>query len=1564
MPEPNRFQPAAQWMRGHKTRFPCLSSWLARGTGFAAGLGTAGRGPGAVLHTAQADVIGAGASGSRIARIFGAMPSERIQRRIDTLLDEADAAVTSADWLVVAEKARAALSLDSENADGRTFLSAAQQHLGTTDAPAGSPPESKPVPVLPSSFVAGRYAVRRFLGEGGRKRVYLAHDSRLDREVAFCVIRAEGLDLVGHQRVLREAQSVARLGQHPNLVTVHDIGEDAGNPYIVQEFMAGGDVSGLIEQAEEHRLPIERTLAIAKDVCKGLSFIHAGGMVHRDLKPANVFLSSDGTAKIGDFGLAVALDRSRITQYGLMLGTVSYMPPEQALGGESTPKADLYSLGAMLYELVTGRPPFLGDDPTAVISQHINTPPVAPSWVTEHCPPSLEEVILGLLEKDPGQRPANAAEVLAALEKVDPSQKSASHSDSNVLDRLARGVFVGREKELERLRNAFDEAFAGHGGLVMLVGEPGIGKTRTTQELETYARMRGATVLWGRTHESSGVPPYWPWVQVGNQWVASGEIVADLRLPPDAVGQLSRIFPVLRQESNFVEPQPESDPAVAQFRLFDAYAEFLRAVTASAPLVIALDDLHWADQPTLQLLEHVGRELARSRILIVGNYRDTDITRQSALGETLAALNREAGFERIVLRGLSREEVDSYIRAKANTEPKREVLDRIYEETEGNAFFLSEVVNLMAQEGTLNKDSVSDIAIPDGVREAIGRRLNRLSKETNDLLQLATILGREFSYDALAAMGERSEDQLLQLLEEALDARVIEELERPGRYRFTHAQIQETLLAELSTTRRVRLHGQVGEALERRWGARAEERATELARHFVEAATLSQGFASKASRYAALAAEHAEQQSAWYEAARWYEAAIATDDDPDAAILTALAYCYASAFVYVDPRALQTLIQALDKYRARGDARAFARAVASMPFAVGQLGAQYYAIFQEAIALAGDSGADINVTLRRKLLLFLRMGGGWNQEEWAQIEAELVELLSTHEEVPERSALTLVLAGYAAERAGQFSESARALFEASQAYVELGRGNAAVDYLWIASNNASLGGDLVQTRRYLRALRVLSEERHDANGLTFFALFTASVALLNWDVEEFQTIVTEGGLVKPGNWYQELRGQPDAARADAKSAILNPGGPGVGIHEHGGRAGVFWRAGDVENAAVHFNAWSAIWREGGGGTYQRAQAFAMVSDCLRGGMGDDELAEKVYREVRPWKNCTAPWGGIGLDAPRGWLALRLGHIEEARESFEEGLAWAEREGCPIECGRNLQGLADLAELRGDTAEAVSLLNRAAAYYQPRGVKLFLDEVVKAKVRLQGLTSEDMGSSIVILNRAMQAEQPDLRPAASPEGIVTLLFSDIENSTPHNEQMGDTIWMELLRAHNLLIEREVAAAGGSVVKTMGDGFMVAFSSARAALGCAISAQRALGASKQLQGIRVRMGLHTGEMIREGDDFFGRHVTLAARIASSALGGQIVVSDVVHELVSGGDFVFSDQGEVAMKGFVEPVRVWQLEWDGPVGAKRDVKELRIDIDRERQARRVAEVVESEYFRTLRSQTNDLRRTVDKS
>lgn len=408
-----------------------------------------------------------------------------------------------------------------------------------------------------------------------------------------------------------------------------------------------------------------------------------------------------------------------------------------------------------------------------------------------------------------------------------------------------------------------------------------------------------------------------------------------------------------------MEPETLADPDAAQYRLFDAYAQFIAGISRIVPLVLVLDDLHWADKPSLLLLQHLARELAGMRVLVVGTFRDTDLVRTHPLSDVLATLNRESGFERLALRGLSAEECAGYIRATANVEPSPALLAKIVEETEGNPFFLAEVVNLMAEEGTLDKTSLSDITIPDGVREALGRRLDRLSDEANALLQIAAVVGREFPYETLALASGQSDEVLLEAVEEAIEARVIEEQDRAGYYRFTHHLMQETLLGELSTTRRIRVHGQIGDALERRWGNRADERASRLAQHFVEAATLTSEHGAKAVHYSQVAARQAETQSAWAEAAHHYENCLtlvseapSEYDEDEASLLFAHGH---ASILHADVRAgWRSLMRARDLARAAGDLDTLVEATltASEVLAPGET---LVAMVDEVLALIGEA---------------------------------------------------------------------------------------------------------------------------------------------------------------------------------------------------------------------------------------------------------------------------------------------------------------------------------------------------------------------------------------------------------------------------------------------------------------------------------------------------------------------------------------------------------------------------------------------------------------------------------
>jgi serine/threonine protein kinase len=311
------------------------------------------------------------------------MASERIRRQVEHLLDKAEDAISRFDWELVDRYAQAALALDPHNADGVALLDATNRALGNTAATSEFELQNATDPLsmvepssqyedtagndIPISFANDRYQIVKMLGEGGRKKVYLAHDTVLDRDIALAVIKTEGLDETSRARITREAQVMGRLGDHPSILPIHDLGVEEEQPYLILLLMSGGDLEGIIAKATDHRFPLSQALEIAKAVSRGLELAHSRGVVHRDLKPGNIWLTPEGSAKIGDFGLALACDESRITQEGMMVGSVAYMPPEQALGGEITLKADLYSLGAVLYEMVTGRPPFLGDDSVAII---------------------------------------------------------------------------------------------------------------------------------------------------------------------------------------------------------------------------------------------------------------------------------------------------------------------------------------------------------------------------------------------------------------------------------------------------------------------------------------------------------------------------------------------------------------------------------------------------------------------------------------------------------------------------------------------------------------------------------------------------------------------------------------------------------------------------------------------------------------------------------------------------------------------------------------------------------------------------------------------------------------------------------------------------------------------------------------------------------------------------------------------------------------------------------------------------------------------------------------------
>src|SRR5688572_15840870 len=734
------------------------------------------------------------------------------------------------------------------------------------------------------SFANGRYQVQSLLGEGGQKRVFLARDSQLDRDVVIGVLNRRQIESDSLSRLRREAKAMARLDEHPNVVSVYDIGEEEGNPFIVTQYVRGGSVADVLSACKPAPLQLPEAIRIAAQTCRALNHAHAHGILHRDVKPRNVWLMRDGAVKLGDFGLALSLDRTELTDEDLRAGTAAYIAPEQALGSAVSPQSDLYSLGVMLYEMVAGRRPFSGDTALAVISQHVNSRPVAPSWHNPAINDPLDRLILELLAKSPADRPTSAAVVADSLEAMlvgasgaGAEARAAPVRETTSLDRLASGVFVGRIQEITQLREGLKGALTGRGRLFLVSGEPGSGKTRLTEELTTYARMRGSCVLVGKCFDGKGAPAFWPWVQAIRRYTHDREANELYDVMGPGAADIAQLDSEIRQRLPALPTPLTLEPEQARFRLFDSITTFLRNAALSRPVLLILDDLQWADEPSLRLLQFLAHEIRDAHLLIVGTYRDVALGRGHPLARTLAEVGREDLGHQIRLEGLSREEVGRYIELTSGISPPEILVQRIWDKTEGNPFFVSETIRLLITEGLLeNPEQCADlqINIPPRVRDVVRRRLEQLTDHCNETLTLAAVYGREFSLEVIEALSDADHERVLDDLEEAADARIV--AEAPGgdlKYLFTHDLVREAVCEQVKTARRTRMHAHIASVLERLYqGGEIEHHLAELARHFLAAGRAADP--DKAINYSIRAGHRSRDQLAYEEAARHFRAAI------------------------------------------------------------------------------------------------------------------------------------------------------------------------------------------------------------------------------------------------------------------------------------------------------------------------------------------------------------------------------------------------------------------------------------------------------------------------------------------------------------------------------------------------------------------------------------------------------------------------------------------------------------------------------------------------------------------
>jgi class 3 adenylate cyclase len=587
------------------------------------------------------------------------------------------------------------------------------------------------------------------------------------------------------------------------------------------------------------------------------------------------------------------------------------------------------------------------------------------------------------------------------------------------LRRTGSFQFVAREAEVEVLARAWKEAAVGERRVVFVAGEAGVGKTRLAAEATRRFHAEGAVVLFGRCEEELGIP-YQPLAEALAEYAAAA--------PPEDLssqlgplgGELVRLVPALRDRVSGLAAPLAAEPETERYRLFEAVRELVTRIADTAPVVLLLDDLHWAARPTLALLTHAVRRLESARLLVIGTYRDTDLDRTHPLAEVLAELRRLPGTERLALTGLDEGGVVRFVETLTGHDLEGDMLaltKAVWSETEGNPFFVGEVLRHLVETGAIAEVDgrwrvvrpLTEVGIPEGVREVIGRRLSRLSEAANDVLATAAVIGREFDVGLLAEAAGEGSDVVLDAVEQAETARlVVPRTGRPGVYLFAHALVRSTLYDELPSTGRLRLHRRVGLALEHRVGAALPE----LAHHFVEAAPL--GEAPRAVDYAWQAGERARQGLAFEEAVTHYERALETLElfgGADVARRCDLRIALGDTLHHArDRRYRKVLAAAAEDARTLPDAQRLARVAIVhnlMGFArpVGRTDDAVVALCQEAL----DALPPTDAPLRARLLAVLGLELAWSPESERR-RTLLADALSMARRLEDRRVLADVLA--------------------------------------------------------------------------------------------------------------------------------------------------------------------------------------------------------------------------------------------------------------------------------------------------------------------------------------------------------------------------------------------------------------------------------------------------------------------------------------------------------------------------------------------------------------------------
>jgi transcriptional regulator with XRE-family HTH domain len=940
------------------------------------------------------------------------------------------------------------------------------------------------------------------------------------------------------------------------------------------------------------------------------------------------------------------------------------------------------------------------------------------------------------------------AATAAALERAarKPRRREPSRQFADGVPAMAAGFvpkLAGRARELALLRAKLDGAQSGSGGLVLLAGEPGIGKTRLLYELAADAGRRGMQVCWGRCWETEGAPPFWPWIEILRAVLRDPD-PQRLRTQLGAgASAISELVPEVRDVLTDLPAAPSLDPAAARFRLFDAVTGALQRISLARPLLLQLDDLHWADKPSLLLLQFLIEHMADARILLAGTYRDTEMHAEHALGELMGALRRESQFELLSLTGLPLDAVsqligslDQPVSIEAAT-----LAHAVWESTEGNPLFVREELRYLLEEHQLARgdeqpEIASDIlklGLPKGVRDVIGRRLRRLSPTTRNLLTVAAVMGREFDARIVERSGTLEPAELDDALDEAEAARVVDEVpSSDGRYQFNHVLFREVLYTDIPARRRIRLHAQVAESLELEYAGSLGTHLSELAYHFGEARAVLG--VDKLVHYALSAGERALASQAYEEAElqfqRGLDASVGRPIDAEQADLL-FGLGRAQSATAELPRAREVvahLTRAFDYYAREGD-RDRAVAIAECP--VDALPGQPVGAAQlvaRALALVEpDTHAEARLLSRYARMAAIEEG---NYQAAAAACERALAIARRDGDIH----LEIQTLGNGAEADMNFMHWREGLDKCLRA-IDLAECSDAVQAQLLARLFASIllyvSGDLRRATEQTSALLALAEQLRDRRWLVSALYIDAIVALYRGDWERARSSTEHGLALSPidprllwtGVLLEREAGNlaaaqllltrlleiarlspPRAEFAQATAALVVAMGTSAGLGTD-----MMHQAEAAAHAILSFSSATDMVR-------RTAQACLAVIAVHR---GDVDAARLSYAALEPARG-TIIYASMVADRLLGRLAETVGDHSTAAQHFEDAVSFCRSVDCQSELA---WGGYDYARLWSDhgapqgRAHAQAMLDESLAVARQLGMRPLTSSALALQARM-------------------------------------------------------------------------------------------------------------------------------------------------------------------------------------------------------------------------------------------------------